>query len=437
MTESFEDIPRLYTAIAEWLALLVYIRLNRHRMGEARFWVLSLCFLLVQIAFLVLTDNVPIYLWIPCMVVAVLLMFRFICTCCDISPVTSGYFCVRAAILAEFAAALEWQLHYFIRLQLGWDGLISDTLLLILVYGIVFGFMFFLERKRRDNYQRLTITKKELLSVVAIGLGVFLMSNLSYVYTNTPFSGQFAMDIFNTRTLVDLGGVTILFAYHVQRSELHMKYELDAINNVLQNQFVQYQQSRESIEIVGRKYHDLKHLIAALRNEPDPAKRAAWIDEIESDIQDYELLTQTGNKVLDTVLMGKRVTCRQYGISLTMVVDGGLLDFMHVMDICSVFGNALDNAIECVREIENTEKRLIHVSVSRQKGFLMILFENYCERRFEFQDALPATTKPDAVYHGFGLKSIQSTVQKYNGTITIQTKDNWWELKVLIPLQKG
>ena len=56
-----------------------------------------------------------------------------------------------------------------------------------------------------------------------------------------------------------------------------------------------------------------------------------------------------------------------------------MLDFMDVMDICSIFGNALDNAIECEMKIPEKEKRLIHVTVSRQKAFLSLRFENYCE----------------------------------------------------------
>lgn len=51
------------------------------------------------------------------------------------------------------------------------------------------------------------------------------------------------------------------------------------------------------------------------------------------------------------------------------VADGTLLDFMDIMDICSIFGNALDNAIECELKIADKEKRLIHVTVSQQKNF--------------------------------------------------------------------
>ena len=58
-------------------------------------------------------------------------------------------------------------------------------------------------------------------------------------------------------------------------------------------------------------------------------------------------------------------------------VDGTLLDFMDAMDICSIFGNALDNAIEAVMKIKDKEKRLIHITISQVKSFVMIRIQNY------------------------------------------------------------
>jgi sensor histidine kinase regulating citrate/malate metabolism len=107
---------------------------------------------------------------------------------------------------------------------------------------------------------------------------------------------------------------------------------------------------------------------------------------------------------------------------------------MEPMDISTLFGNALDNAIESVRKLPQEEKRLIHVAVARQKDFLRIRVENYYEGNLVFENGLPATTKEDKEYHGYGLKSIRSTVKKYGGSITIDTNENWFELRILIPL---
>ena len=433
--EVFPDIPRLYTALAEWLACLVYISQFPLRLRGWKLAAVSGGMLLVQSTFFLATKSLPLVLWMPCMVCAVALMVLFIWICCNVNVLNAGYSGIRAFILAEFGASLEWQLYFHSSFHFGRDNLWNKTVCLVIVYTIVFGFMYYLENRRKISNHRMRVTAREMWGAVAIGIAAFLMSNLSYAYTNTPF-GDVVIDIFNTRTMVDLGGLAILYAYHVQRGELHMKYELDSIHNVLQNQYAQYRQSRESIDVINRKYHDLKHQIAALRAENNPARRNEWLDEMEENIKAYEAQNKTGNPVLDTVLTSKSLYCQKHGINLTCVADGTKLGFMDVRDICTIFGNAMDNAIECELRIPDKTKRLIHVTVAVQRGFLLLRFENYYEGHLEFEEGLPVTTKQEKNYHGFGIKSIRYTAQKYNGSVKINTDDNWFEMKVLIPLPK-
>ena len=127
------------------------------------------------------------------------------------------------------------------------------------------------------------------------------------------------------------------------------------------------------------------------------------------------------------------MNCRANNIKITCVADGDVLEFMHVADICTIFGNALDNAIESVSLIDDPEKRLIHLSLSQKKNFVLIQINNYCEGTITMKNGYPVTTKADKRNHGFGLKSIRYTIEKYHGTLTFDLKDNWFELKMLIP----
>ena len=275
---------------------------------------------------------------------------------------------------------------------------------------------------------------KECLSAFLIAISVFAVSNISYLTINTPFSGRYSFEIANIRTIVDLAGIAILYAHLMQCCEMRARKELEAVQNVLQNQYAQYVQSKESIELINYKYHDLKHQIAVLRSEEDPQKREAFLDEMEEEIRQYEAQNKTGNKVLDTVLTSKSLYCNKNGITFTCVADGTLLNFMAEMDISALFGNILDNAIEGAEKIPEKEKRLIHLSVAEQKSFLRIRVENYCEEKIVFKNGIPQTTKKDKRFHGFGMKSIQSTVKKYGGSVTAGVRDNWFELRILIPL---
>ena len=428
------DIPRIYTALAEWMACILCIMEVKRRVKGWKFVGISLGALLWQAFFLQITENVEGIFWIVCMVLAVAFMYLFIVLCCEINWKDAGYYCVRAFATAEFAASLEWQMDCFGVVIFGWDCPWFRMGLLAGVYGLVYLIVWFCYRKYENAQEPMQVTGKELLSCVIIGLAVFSISNLGFVSVRTPFGGSRATEIFNVRTLVDLGGMAILYAFHVQRVDLRVRHELESMQTILHNQYVQYQQSQEAMDLIHYKYHDLKHHIITLRAQENDQQRAAYLDKMEEEIQNFEAQNRTGNQVLDTLLNAKMLQCMKKDISMTCVADGTLFSFMDTMDICSIFGNALDNAIEYEEKIEEKEKRLIHVAAVSQKNFLIIRFENYCEESLELDKVVSTTSKGDSNFHGYGLKSLRYTVKKYGGEVNINKENNWFVLKILIPL---
>lgn len=427
--------PGIYYALAYWLSCTFYIMLNPRNLSKPRLWAVHLAFFAAIAGFMVVTDGIDVVWFFPCMAVTVSLLLLDIKFCCRMDWLKAGYFCVRAFILGEFAAALEWQLFYFGLTVLGLPLRMHVNLLfLCLSHGLVFGVMFLLERKHRAGYADLKITHREFFAAAALCFAAYAVSNLSYAFKNTPFSSQFTAEIFIIRSLVDLGGVAMLYAYHIQLMEFNVKLEMEALQNLLHMQYQNYRISEDSIALVNQKYHDLKHQIDLLRSGLTPGEKLEYLDQVEQEIKSYEAQNKTGNQVLDTILTAKSIQCQSQGISLTCVADGEALGFMHPMDISALFGNALDNAIESVKKLEDPEKRLIHVSVARQKNFLRIRVENCYAGELLFENGMPATTKADKRYHGFGLKSMQGTVAKYNGSMTINAKDGWFELRILFPL---
>lgn len=427
------NIPRIYTALAEWAACIIFILPLKKRMQAWKVLLIALGMLAIQCIFLTLTGDIRIYFWLPCMIIAVFMMIGFIYVCGDVNVMDASYFGMIAFVVAEFVASFEWQVECYVFLQFNLKEYFRVLMLLAIYLAVTF-VLWAVLRKHLPKDGRMNISTKEYFSALLIVVTVFAVSNLSYLSVNTPFSGRYSFEIGNIRTMVDLGGIAILYAHLTQCCELRVRRELEAVQSVLQNQYVQYKQSRESIDLINYKYHDLKHQIAVLRSEDDPVKREEFLKRMEEEISQYEAQNKTGNKVLDTVLTSKSLYCAKHGITFTCVADGKLLDFMDVMDICSIFGNALDNAIECELKIADKEKRLIHVTVSQQKNFLMLRFENYYEGGLHYKEGKLVTTKKEKKYHGYGLKSIRYTVNRYEGAISIDTKENWFDLKILIPI---
>ncbi len=427
----YQDIPRIYTALAEWLACFGYCLVLKRKVKNEDFILFTILSLVVQSMFLVLTKSLPVYLWVPCMGMAVVFMYVYMYATCDATVNVIGYYCARAFLLAELAASLEWQLAcYFYKYN---KSIMLQLLLLVVVYGIVFTWAHYMEVSMIRGIFQLEINNRELWAAIIIAAAVFAFSNLSFIVKNTPFSAGVVADIFYIRTLVDVAGIMILYVYQSRICELLAEKELRNIHAMLKAQYDKYRNYQTTFELINMKYHDLKHQIAGLRAEMSDEKREEWLNSLEAELESYSPELETGNSVLDTLIAGKTMNCRANNIKITCVAEGDVLDFMHVADICTIFGNALDNAIESVSLIDDPEKRLIHMAISQKKNFIVVQISNYCENTITMKNGYPVTTKADKGNHGFGLKSIRYTVEKYHGTLNFALNDNWFELKILIP----
>ncbi|MFR4111986.1 MAG: ATP-binding protein [Gemmiger sp.] len=418
------DIPRLYTALAECLATLLYAWQLTPRYSARRSTVDSLIWMAGLAVFMQLTGSVPLVLWLPCMVAAIGSMYLFLWRTCETTPLEAGYYCARAFILAELTASVEWQLHCALWPQRSGRDLLA-VLLLVLVYGALFTAVYWMENQHSTQPAKLHISPLGMLTAVIMAITVFAVSNLSFVNNN-----EATMSIRYIRTLVDLAGVLILTVQHEQLRESALHSELTAMDDVLRRQYEQYKQSKENIKLINRRYHELKVQIATIRAERDQAKQDAALAAMESDIRRYEAENKTGNPVLDTLLTAKSLYCQQHGINMTCVADGKLLDFLSTGEICTIVGTALDNATESVAAEPDPEKKLIRVAIYAQNGFVMLRFENYCAQPVELgPDGLPLRS----AHGGYDLKSVRAAAEAHGGTLTLHWENEWFTLRVLLP----
>ena len=156
---------------------------------------------------------------------------------------------------------------------------------------------------------------------------------------------------------------------------------------------------------------------------------------MEDAVQNYNAQNVTGNPVLDTILTQKKIFCAQNKIQLSCMADGRRLQQISVRDISIIFGNLIDNAIECVLQHEEEEDRLIQGEVYQKNEFLIIKFCNCFYGTLQYEKNLPITTKADKNSHGYGLRSVLYTVKKYHGTMKISAEKGWFTVKILLPLQ--
>lgn len=209
------------------------------------------------------------------------------------------------------------------------------------------------------------------------------------------------------------------------------RVEISTMKKLWVEEQKQYQLVKENIDAINIKCHDLKHQIRNLRTtgQVDPA----YLDDLERSVSIYNSAVRTGNETLDIVLTDKRLHCASHNIQFTCIADGSGVAFMETMDIFSLFGNILDNAIEC-ESLQPPEMRFIHLSVRTVNRMLTIHAENHFEDSLQFKDGLPVTTKADKDSHGYGMMSVRHIVEKYNGSFSISTQDKLFQIDIIMPI---
>lgn len=188
-------------------------------------------------------------------------------------------------------------------------------------------------------------------------------------------------------------------------------------------------------EDVRRLYHDMKnHLLALDRMAASDSERiSAYIGAMAKGLEPYENLIETGNELLNGILSEKMAKAAKRSIRMEIQADCRMFSFIDDMDLCTIFGNALDNAIEACEKVDPPEERSIRVKSLLIADQIFLTVVNSCLGKVDLTYGLPLTTKKEAGMHGVGLRSIRRCLEKYNGNLRCKAEDGRFTLTIGIP----
>ncbi len=298
----------------------------------------------------------------------------------------------------------------------------------VLIFYLVVGCT--LARFMPVNHQY-QIGPRETASAFVLLALILLLSQLSH--THWYQEDDWAVWVFPL--LIEVYCATLLYLQHELFKKSYLSQDLAMLNQLWAQQKSQYALAKRNIALINRKCHELKHQIRAM-HAMFGEEKADYLDELEQSVRIYDAIAKTGNEVLDTVLTEKSLVCEASQIQCHCVADGQLLDFMDPVDLYAIFANALDNAIEHVRCIQDKERRIIDVLVYAENKLLAIQVSNPVQSAPRFgADGLPVSTKSGDGPHGYGLKSVRHAVQKYGGFLTVKVEDGCFHLRILLPVK--
>ncbi|RLK48118.1 sensor histidine kinase [Microbacterium telephonicum] len=426
------EIPRYLTAIAEWGACVVYIVVARRRFRVPGTVAICLLALVALLGVQWWAGTLPIAWWIPGMLVAAGTMYGFVFAGLDATARGAGFVLARTFVLAELAASGYWQMDRFYSSR---TEPVTDLLSAAALYAVVFAVVGYAERRQFRRDERFDVGGAQLVGAMAIAAATFGISNLSFVSADTPFSGRFGSEILYIRTLVDLCG---FIALHVQlriHREAVARRDTEAMAQLLRSQHDQYEITRRTIDEVNRKHHDMKHHLDAIRSEQDASARSRMLDDLEESIRRYGAVVRTGNHVLDAIVTAKLSRAHERDIEVSVVADGALLSFMRPLELTSLVGNALDNAIEGAARVATGKLRMIKFAVFAQDDFVMVRVENTFDG-VVLRDGDRIVTRQQGPGHGYGLRNIETAAAAYGGAVSVHSDERWFSLRVLFPVRE-
>ncbi|MCL2367915.1 MAG: GHKL domain-containing protein [Oscillospiraceae bacterium] len=214
----------------------------------------------------------------------------------------------------------------------------------------------------------------------------------------------------------------------------------DALQSALHAQereyyFSQCKLMQESVDKMKAYRHDVKLHLAALKEfTADNEAAAEYLNTLLGDIEESEVYSDTGNIAFDSIINFKLKDVLRDNIDLSVKIFLPPELNIEVADVVTILGNLLDNAFEAVAKV--ADKR-IKLTIEANKGNLFIKLDNSFDGAVNYapgqNGAEPVIlSRKEGGNHGYGLRNIQKSVEKYNGQMDITHGDNLFSVVILL-----
>lgn len=189
---------------------------------------------------------------------------------------------------------------------------------------------------------------------------------------------------------------------------LQMKSELTR----LQTEQSYYQILEQQNQQLMMYAHDAKKHLAAIQALNDDPQIGSYVTALSQQLADYSRNCHSGNKLLDVIIHKYVVDCKMRGIQFEYDVKVCSLSQLEDIDLVAILGNLMDNAVAAA---EDSSEKTVSLNTVHRNSYSVIILTNSCDTPPKQSGNRLLSTKSDTQAHGFGLKSVKKTIQKYQG----------------------
>ena len=311
---------------------------------------------------------------------------------------------------------------------------ISNYNMWIQVVSGMFAFIVALLIYRLQSIRKNTITAPVFVVFILL-IPILTMSMIFVIFAYLP-------QITSIVVITLLLGVNLsTFYFH---DTLSAAYE-DKLKSALHAQekeyyFTQCKLMQESVENIRTIRHDMKMHLATARDFSiiDNADETTdYLNSLLGDIEKREVYSITNNTAFDSIINYKLNDAKHENIKLNIRILIPPTLNIEVADIVTILGNLLDNAIDAVAKIDDKQ---IKLDIEYSKESLFVQVENTFDGEVKYANgkdgiAEAITTRKIGDNHGYGLKNIRKSVEKYNGHVDINHEGNVFSVGVLLYIE--
>ena len=264
---------------------------------------------------------------------------------------------------------------------------------------------------------------------------------LTVFYSGVDFSSNTRQKILMALffSLMLFGNILMFYAFNKYSEETYENLKRDVI---IMKQNVELSHLQEMIRNDERQkefIHDTSNylkIIESLAEAGENSKIREILRELNYELEKNTLESYSDNLVLNALISEKVTYAKKNNVQIDVFLEPNIqFGALREIDMISMIGNLLDNAIRGAQECENFRTVQIRIFMQNKRNILVVKIVNNCTGKILIENGEIKSTKKEQGLHGLGIKSVNHTAEKYDGYLEYYIKDEKFVALLILPVE--
>ena len=282
--------------------------------------------------------------------------------------------------------------------------------------------------RENPNYHLINKVNEINLNKISSDLAIARLNQQIYIYLSIIL-------------VISIFILIIIVMFRLKEKELHkrvLQKNIDVLNKHLQYKLKYYKSEKKREDEIKRYIHDRSNhmrILIGLIEKGENKRAIDYMSKLTDTYKNMQNTSVTKNKVIDSILSNLIEECKQKNIKLDL--DIKLPEEIQITDIdlCIIFSNLIDNAIEACEKLNNSSQKFINLKSNISGNYMYVAIENSCDGKISKNGVGFTTWKKNKKFHGVGLENVRITVNKYNWMLKYDYNESIFKVSVLLNIK--